>query len=141
VKIFMDSSVLLAACGSTTGASRETFRIAESESWEIISTPYVISEITTNILELGLVAVETWNCIRGKLQIVRDILTIDLPVVFPKSKDRPILFSAFAWADVLLTLDRKDFDDLIGRRFYDLPVLTPAMFVEWHRKSFPAQPT
>lgn len=54
-----------------------------------------------------------------------DVLTVDRPAVFPVTKDRPILFSALAWADVLLTDDRGDFHELLGIRFYGLLVLTP----------------
>ena len=63
-----------------------------------------------------------------------DVLTIDRPVLFEAAKDRPILFSALAWADLLLTLDRDDFGALIGSSFYDLPVLTPGMFLEQQRE-------
>jgi len=35
--------------------------------------------------------------------------------------------------DHLLTLDRRDFGGLIGGTFYNLPVMTPGMFVEWYR--------
>lgn len=45
-----------------------------------------------------------------------DVLTLDRPAVFHAGKDRPILFSALAWADVLLTLDRGDFGGLMDRR-------------------------
>ena len=49
--------------------------------------------------------------------------------VFPAGKDRPILFSALAWA-VLLTLDRNDFGELLGTTFYGLLVLKPGTFLE-----------
>jgi hypothetical protein len=42
-----------------------------------------------------------------------DVLTLNRPAVFHAAKDRPILFSALAWADVLLTLDRGDFGSLM----------------------------
>jgi len=61
--------------------------------------------------------------------------TIDRPVLFEAAKDRPILFSALAWADLLLTLDRGDFGSLIGNSFYDLPVLTPGMFLQRQRET------
>jgi hypothetical protein len=63
------------------------------------------------------------------LRVVEDVLTLDRPAVFPASKDRPILFTALAWADVLLTLDRADFDVIIGNQFYGLPFLVPADFL------------
>jgi hypothetical protein len=54
-----------------------------------------------------------------------------MPVLF--AKDRPVLFTAAAWADVLLTLDTADFIALLGNSFYALHVLTPGMFLEWQR--------
>jgi len=52
---------------------------------------------------------------------------------FPVTKDRPVLFSALAWADVLLTLDRNDFTTLLGDEFHGLAVLKPGMFLERER--------
>ena len=49
--------------------------------------------------------------------------------VFPVTKDRPILFSALATADVLLTLDRVDFGRLLGGRFYGLAIMTPGAWL------------
>jgi hypothetical protein len=62
-----------------------------------------------------------------------DVLTLELPVVFPAGKDRPLLFSAFAWADVLLTLDRADFGGLMDKQFYGLIVTKPGPFLERER--------
>ena len=55
------------------------------------------------------------------------------PVVFGPSKDRPILFTAAAFGDVLLTLDRNDFGPLMGTGFYGLAVLTPGNFLRRER--------
>ncbi|MHB1155530.1 MAG: hypothetical protein ACYC26_01695 [Phycisphaerales bacterium] len=46
-----------------------------------------------------------------------DVVTLDRPALFPIAKDRSILFSALAWADVLLTLDRDDFGTLMNQSF------------------------
>ncbi|MGO8699297.1 MAG: hypothetical protein ACLQVY_16445 [Limisphaerales bacterium] len=62
-----------------------------------------------------------------------DVLTLALPVVFPAGKDRPILFSALAWADILLTLDHGDFGGLMDKPFYGLLVLKPGVFLEHER--------
>lgn len=59
-----------------------------------------------------------------------DVLTLDRINVFAPAKDRPILFSALAWAEVLLTLDRGDFGSMLGTDFYGLAILTPGMFLE-----------
>lgn len=62
-----------------------------------------------------------------------DVFTLDRPSVFGPAKDRPILFSALAWADMLLTLDRGDFGALMGTTFYGLPILKPGAFLERER--------
>ncbi len=62
-----------------------------------------------------------------------DVLTLDRAFVFETAKDRPILFSALAWSEVLLTLDRADFGAMLGTTFYGLPILTPGMFLERER--------
>jgi hypothetical protein len=54
---------------------------------------------------------------------------MDRPAVFGPAKDRPVLFTAAAWAEVLLTLDRNDFGRFIGAGFYGLNVLTPGDFL------------
>jgi hypothetical protein len=54
-------------------------------------------------------------------------------VIFAASKDRPILFSALAWTEVLLTLDQADFADVLGGTFYGLQVLLPYEFLERER--------
>lgn len=121
--------MLLAACGSATGASRELFRMASQQGWSLLASPYVLSEVANNLADLPGVAEETWAALGNSLMIWPDVLTIDFPVVFPATTDRPVLFTAMAWADVLLTLDRKDFGALIGTGFYGLAVLTPGMFL------------
>ncbi len=62
-----------------------------------------------------------------------DVLTLDRASVFEPAKYRPILFSALAWSQVLLTLDRADFGKLFGGTFYGLSILTPGMFLERER--------
>jgi hypothetical protein len=57
------------------------------------------------------------------------------PVVFPVAKDRPVLFSALAWADTLLTLDQADFARLLGGDFYGLPILRPGALLERERSA------
>lgn len=135
MKLFLDSSVLLAACGSARGASRELFKRSPANSWNVIATPYVIEEVLRNLGRLDATASADWAALRTQMLVLDDVLTLDRPSVFEPAKDRPVLFSAVAWADVLLTLDRDDFGDLIGNSFYGLAVLTPGMFLEKQRAS------
>jgi len=45
VRLFLDTSVLLAASGSAVGASREVFRRASANGWILIATPYGLEEV------------------------------------------------------------------------------------------------
>ena len=129
MRLFLDTSVLLAASASPNGASREIFRLALTHGWTLIATPYVLAEVVRNLPDFQLAATTEWLRLRGQLLVMDDVLTLDRPVIFPAGKDRPILFGALAWADVLLTLDRGDFDSLLGGEFYGLSVLKPGTFV------------
>jgi hypothetical protein len=46
VKLFLDTSVLLAACGSAKGSSRAVFQYAPAQGWELMASPWVIGEVT-----------------------------------------------------------------------------------------------
>jgi predicted nucleic acid-binding protein len=133
VNLFLDSSVLLAACASTTGASSEVNRRAETNGWSLMVTAYVIEEVETNLPALPIEAATRWQRLRPTLKLVDDVFTIDRPAVFGPAKDRPILFSALAWADLLLTLDRGDFGELMSQPFYGLRILTPGDFLMLER--------
>ncbi|MCF6313761.1 MAG: hypothetical protein L3J39_15055 [Verrucomicrobiales bacterium] len=68
--------------------------------------------------------------IKPILEIKPDALTLDKLLVFPKSKDRPVLLAALAAkADVLLTLDREDFQNTIGNAIYGMNIRTPGAFL------------
>ena len=133
MRLFLDTSVLLAAAGSPNGASREIFRRAAANSWTLVTTPYVIEEVLRNLPDFPPSASADWVLLRPRLLVMDDVLTLDRPVVFPAGKDRPILFSALAWADILLTLDRGDFGGLMDKSFYGLLVLKPGLFMERER--------
>jgi len=133
VTLFLDSSVLLAACGSRKGASREICRLAPKQHWTLITIPYVLEEVTRNLKSLPPEASADWVRLRRQPTIEDNVLSLDRPTTFGSAKDRPILFSALAWADVLLTLDSKDFGELLGGDFYGLPVLRPGAFLERER--------
>jgi hypothetical protein len=135
MRLFLDASVLLAASGSATGASRQLFRLAPPNAWSLIATPYVVEEVLHNLPLLPATATSAWARLRPALWIRDDVLTLDRAAVFPASKDRPMLFSALAWADALLTLDRGDFGGLLGADFYGLPVLTPGSFLARERSA------
>ncbi|MDQ6631136.1 MAG: hypothetical protein M3Y82_05190 [Verrucomicrobiota bacterium] len=133
MNLFLDSSVLLAACGSIKGASRAIFREASKNHWNLIVSPYVTSEVLKNLKLFPATATDNWISLRPNLALVDDILTLDRVAVFSATKDRPILFTALCWSDVLLTLDRADFYELLGKNFYGLEIMKPGVFLERER--------
>jgi hypothetical protein len=98
-----------------------------------MTSPYVVSEVVRNLSRLPAQASATWTQLRPALVLVRDVWTLDRPAIFGPAKDRPVLFTAAAWAEVLLTLDRGDFASVMGSGFYGLDVLTPGDFLQRER--------
>ena len=118
MRLFLDTSVLFAASASDRGASREIFRLADVNEWVMITTTYVVEEVLRNLPDFPSTVSGEWVRLRSGLLLMEDVVTLDRPAVFSARKDRPILFSALAWSDVLLTLDAADFGELIGSSFY-----------------------
>lgn len=133
MRLFLDASVLLAAAGSTNGSSHALFSYAATQGWVLVCSPYALNEVLRNLPKLPASATTEGLRLRPKVTVVDDVVSLDRPVVFGASKDRPILFTALAWADVLLTLDKADFAEVLGGTFYGLRVLLPYDFLEHER--------
>ena len=132
MNLFFDSSALLAASGSTTGASAIIIRRALGLRWRIISVPFVLEEVDRHAESLPSSAADRWQrVLQPDLEVKTNVLTMDRPVVFQPTKDRPILFSASAYADVLVTLDVRDFGPLMPIGFYGLPIVLPRTFLSY----------
>jgi predicted nucleic acid-binding protein len=117
LNLFLDSSVAIAATLSVTGASREVFNLAPSQGWRLLVSPWIIREVHDNLFARDPEAIAEWSSLQAKAVIEPDELIFEWPIVFEESKDKPVLFTALASADVLLTLDRRDFRELWGKRF------------------------
>lgn len=131
VKLFLDTSVLLAASGSTKGASRFLITEASTYGWELISSDYCAEETKRNLPKVGRSAATAWaKQIEPRLRIVAASLILDRPLVFPKAKDRPVVIAALEVdADWLLTLDEGDFHTKLGREVYGVSIATPGNFL------------
>ncbi len=95
----------------------------------------MLSEVADNLLALPPSWSSNWQKYRASLSVVEDVTALPYAVVFADKKDKPVLFSAFAYADVLLVLDIADFGPLMGTGFYGLSVMTPGMFLKGLRQS------
>lgn len=133
MRIFLDASVVLAACGKPAGASRAVFDLAERNGWRLLVSRYVLDEVARNLPKLPPSAPSDWQTLSRQLTVARDVWTMDRPAVFSPAKDRPVLFTAAAWARVLLTLDADDFGGLMRTGFYHLAVMRPGVFLERER--------
>jgi predicted nucleic acid-binding protein len=133
VNLFLDSSVILAALGRPAGASRTVFNFAPSFGWRLLTCQYVIEEVEANVPRLIPQASLDWPGLAARLTAVPEAWSHPWLTVYAPAKDRPVLFTAAADADVLLTLDRADFDQLLGTHFYQLAIRCPSDFLEAER--------
>ena len=129
MNIFIDSRVAIAASLSATGASREVFEHAARQHWRLLVSNWVMREVRDNLANKGLESAVRWNRLSQQVTVENDELIFDWPIVFDASKDKPVLFTALACADVLLTLDRRDFGALLNQTIYGLRVVTPGEFL------------
>ena len=49
MKLFLDASVLLAACGRPAGGSRAVCDLAATQGWRLLAGDYVIREMDRNV--------------------------------------------------------------------------------------------
>ena len=67
MRLFLDTSVLLAAAASSRGASREIFRLAPGNKWVMITTGYVVEEVLRNLPDFPLLVSGEWVRLRSEL--------------------------------------------------------------------------
>lgn len=90
MRLFLDSSVVLAACGRVAGASHAIFEMASSQDWQLLTCDYVLREVERNLSErLPETARQEWCQLRPALSLVENELTHPWPVVFPAARTVP----------------------------------------------------
>jgi predicted nucleic acid-binding protein len=131
LRLFLDTSVLLAAADSAHGASRFLVTEAAGLGWQLLSSDYCAEETRRNLSKLGRSAATTWRKeITLRVRLVQTRLSLDRPLVFAQAKDRPIIITALAArAEWLLTLYEADFHGKPGRVVYGLRLATPGEFL------------
>lgn len=131
MKLFLDTSVLLAGAGSAKGASRFVVEQACNHEWELLTARYCVEETCRNVSKVGAKAAGALaSVILPNLFVTPTELIFDKVLVFPKAKDRPVLLSALGCqADFLLTLDETDFQGVVGERVHGLEIRSPGRFL------------
>jgi hypothetical protein len=61
VKLFFDTSVLLATAGSATGASRAVIDLAARNRGTLITSRYCVGEVESNLFKLPAAADTVWR--------------------------------------------------------------------------------
>lgn len=130
MRVVLDSSVMLSACGSGKSRSRLITEIAPERGWRLVSGSYCRAETGKNLGKLGPEAILRWPELQTQIEWVPNALTSKKPLLLSASKDKPVLISALAAkSDVLLTLDKGDFGLLLGTTVYGMQVSTPREFL------------
>lgn len=133
MRVFLDSSVLLSACGSKISLSRLVVELAAERKWHLVSAAYCRAETRKNLGKLGKLALQEWPNIDTQVEWVPNALTSRRPLLLSASKDKPVLISALsAHCKILLTLDKTDFGILLGTTVYGMKVGTPRDFLLHH---------
>jgi hypothetical protein len=69
VRLFLDASVLLAACGRVEGASHAVFDLAAAQGWRLLTCDYVLREVERNVRERLSAASGEWRVLRASLAV------------------------------------------------------------------------
>ena len=128
MRLFLDTSFLIAAAGSEAGLPRFIFNHGRKSGWDLVTSLYCEEEVNRNIHKVGGSAF--WLAeIRPNLHLHATEVVVDYPLVFEATKDRPVVISALGSnADYLLTLDRNDFATLLGTEVYGMRIRLPLSF-------------
>jgi len=137
IKIFLDASVLVAACASTKGASAFVLHLSRQRLIKAVISGDVLGETVKNVElklgEIGECRLRTYfteaNLILGKDPEAEEIAVCEQVI---NQKDAPVLAAAIRnKAMSLLTLDRKHFFTSAVIKFSrPLKILTPGNFLK-----------
>jgi predicted nucleic acid-binding protein len=137
MKLFLDTSVILSASASSKGASNWIVEVFSRYHWELVSADYCRAETVKNLEKMGGTSRSVFDSLVNPAILWKpDTWVSDYPLLFPKAKDRPVVLAALsARADFLLTLDRHDFQGLLGNQVYNVSIRTPGDFLMEMRNS------
>jgi predicted nucleic acid-binding protein len=136
-RVFVDSSCLIAACLSSSGASYFCIIYAPEAGYELLINEVVFEE-TLDVFKrkfpelrnrfFGLLSIGNFSILKNpgkkELKIVKNLI---------EEKDAPILVSAIKYADYLLTLDKGFFkkEVLDFAKIHKLIILSPKEFIQF----------
>jgi predicted nucleic acid-binding protein len=128
MRLFLDANVLFSAALSPEGAASSLFAFAGAGACELVTSAFVVAEVTRNLRIKAPEAVDRGERLIASVGIVveADARLVDRIGVQLPAKDRPVLAAALGCqATVLVTGDRRHFGSLFGRCFGGTVVLSP----------------
>ena len=130
MRVFLDSSVILSACGSERSLSRLITVLAAERGWDLVSAAYCRAETIKNLAKFPQQASAHWQDLQARIEWVPNAFTTKHPLLLTASKDKPVLISALASECLeLLTLNSRDFGIVLGTEVYGMRVSTPRDFL------------
>ncbi len=134
MKLFLDTSVLIAAIGSNQGTARFLIEEAAAKGWKLTTADYCVEEARRNWSKLRQPSAWSANIwitiILPRTEVLPVRLVLNKPLWFTKTKDRPVVISALAAdCDWLITFDKADFHAKLGREVYGAKIGTPKEFL------------
>lgn len=134
IKVFIDTSVLIAGVSSVTGASAAVLDLCEAEVLQMVVSRQVLVEADRNFsAKLPNLVIQFRRFIQNlAILMVEDppAKAVERAASLIHLKDAPILAAAMeSEADYLITLDKKHFLKQKVRRNIPIEVCTPADFL------------
>jgi putative PIN family toxin of toxin-antitoxin system len=114
IRVFLDASVLFAACYSQTGSSRELIRQAIRGKIQIVVSQHVLKEVVKNLAQKAPGALPTFqrfvDLVAPEMAENPTVEELKQAADYIHLKDAPIVAAAVkARVDYLVTWDRKHF--------------------------------
>ncbi len=130
MKLFLDANIIFTAVYSEQGSSRFLFTIAEAGAVTLYTSRYALEEAKRNLALKASAKAPTLEKLLPCLTMVPepspDKVAAAARLPLPQ-KDAPIMAAAISCkADILITGDRRDFGELMGRSTEGVLVLDPA---------------
>ena len=126
-RVFLDANILYSVCHGSPGLER-LWDLAEKGACRLPASGYVIDEARRNLQ-----SPERVRRLDDFLLHMEVVLEADMRIECPVSldeRDRPVLMAAIsAWADYLLTGDKRHFGDYFGQRIAGVEVCLPRKYL------------